>query len=95
MRLKLKPTDATAVVRDPRTKRALAAEGSWVKGSIFWQRRIVAGEVEVLETQDLASEKAADPDDAEELAPAPRTPTGLEPTTPLTTRGRMPLPGDD
>lgn len=100
MRLKLKPKDPNAIIRDPRTKRPLEANGSWVSDSSFWRRRIVGKEVEVIETREIEPTKAAEadePDAPETLPPTPTTttPTGLEPTTPLTTRGRLPLRGDD
>ncbi len=41
----LKPTDPDAIVRDPLTRRPLAAEGEEKPLSTYWRRRLKAGEV--------------------------------------------------
>lgn len=43
--MKMKPVDPAAVIRDPHTKRPLAAEGGDVPDTNFWTRRWLAGEV--------------------------------------------------
>lgn len=91
MRLKLKPKDPAAVMRDPHTKRALKPAGSWVKDSHFWQRRIAAKEVEVIETREVVPLGEADEAPA---APAPADQPRADHAT-HAKRGRQPLPGDD
>ena len=49
MSFRVKPVDPTAVIRDPHTFRQLAAEGDAVPDNSFWRRRVLAGEVIVLE----------------------------------------------
>lgn len=41
----VKPANAGAVIRDPRTKRQLSDKGGRVPDSVFWRRRLIAGEV--------------------------------------------------
>lgn len=43
--MKLKPVDPNAVIRDPHTKRVLPPEGAEVPDNVFWNRRLIAGEV--------------------------------------------------
>ena len=43
--MKVKPVDPNAVIRDPHTKRPLPAEGGEVPDNVFWNRRLIAGEV--------------------------------------------------
>lgn len=43
--MRVKPADPAAVIRDPHTKRPLPAEGGDVPESIFWTRRLAAGDV--------------------------------------------------
>jgi hypothetical protein len=69
--MRVKPAKPGNVIRDPRTRRPLPAEGATVPDTTFWQRRLDAGEVVLVEGPTS-------------------TPTGLEPLTPLTTRGTEP-----
>lgn len=69
--MKVKPADPNAVIRDPRTKRRLPAEGADVPDNNYWRRRLSAGEVVHVD----------------ETIAAPTAPTGREPVAPLTTRG--------
>lgn len=46
--MKVKPTKAGAMIRDPHTKRPLPAEGGNVPDNNFWRRRLLAGEVELV-----------------------------------------------
>lgn len=43
--MRVKPANPTAVIRDPHTKRVLPAEGGDVPDNSFWRRRLIAGEV--------------------------------------------------
>lgn len=47
--MKVKPVDPNAVIRDPHTKQPLPAEGGEVPDNSFWNRRLVAGEVVLLD----------------------------------------------
>lgn len=47
--MRVKPTNPAAIIRDPHTKRVLAAEGAEVPDSNFWIRRLNAGEVVLVE----------------------------------------------
>jgi hypothetical protein len=76
--MKVKPARAGDIIRDPRTKQQLPAEGGRVPDTSFWHRRLRDGDV-VLVEDEPAAPPAAEPAKA-------TTPTGLEPVTPLTTR---------
>ena len=44
--MRVKPVDPNAVIRDPHTRRPLPADGDNVPDdSVFWNRRLRAGEV--------------------------------------------------
>lgn len=43
--MKVKPADPAAKIRDPHTKRVLPAEGDDVPDNVFWNRRLIAGDV--------------------------------------------------
>lgn len=43
--MKVKPVDPTAIIRDPHTRIPLPAEGGEVSENSFWTRRLLAGEV--------------------------------------------------
>jgi hypothetical protein len=47
--MRIKPAVAGAVIRDPDTRRELPAEGGVVPDTSFWIRRLMAGEVVVVE----------------------------------------------
>lgn len=54
------PTQAGMVLRDPVSKRILPDEGAFVKKNSFWLKRIVSGEVKLVdkeETSDKGEEK--------------------------------------
>lgn len=54
------PKEKGMILRDPITKRVLPDEGAFVKASSFWWRRIVSGEVRLVdkaETSDKGEEK--------------------------------------
>lgn len=43
--MKVKPVDPNAVIRDPVTRLPLSADGGEVPDNVFWNRRLIAGEV--------------------------------------------------
>lgn len=47
--MKVRPVDPAAVIRDPRTKRALPPGGGDVPDSVFWIRRLRDGDVVLVE----------------------------------------------
>lgn len=66
--MKVKPIDPSAVIRDPRTLRALPAKGGPVPDDVFWNRRLIAEEVrhltkaeeaELAKEEELAAKEAA------------------------------------
>jgi len=60
--MRVRPTDPAAVIRDPKSKRILPAEGGKVPGTMFWKRRVRDGSVVV------------EPDEDEAPAPTGREP---------------------
>jgi hypothetical protein len=56
--MRVKPTVAGAVIRDPDTRRALPTEGGVVPDTSFWIRRLMAGEVVVVEEQPAPAKRA-------------------------------------
>ncbi len=49
MSFRVKPVDPNAVIRDPHTMRVLSPDGDDVPDNIFWRRRVLAGEVVIVE----------------------------------------------
>jgi Protein of unknown function (DUF2635) len=49
--MRAKPVDPDAVIRDPVTQRQLPAEGGEVPDTSFWRRRLLAGEIELVDEQ--------------------------------------------
>ncbi len=43
--MKVKPANPEAVIRDPHTRAVLPPEGGDVPDSVFWHRRLIAGEI--------------------------------------------------
>lgn len=60
--MRVKPTDSSAVIRDPHTLRPLPPEGGDVPDNLFWTRRLIAGEI-------VRIDDAAEPNGSEPLAP--------------------------
>lgn len=83
MRLFVKPVDPTAVIRDPRTKRALPAGGGPVPNDSFWQRRLRDGDVVRIADPTLGAPATAP---TAVITTNRVEPTGNEPIAPLTTR---------
>lgn len=75
LRIRHANPNAKLTLRDPHTQRTLPAEGGEVPDNVFWRRRLRDGDV-VLHA------------DEGPLPAEGGTPTGLEHTTPLTTRTR-------
>lgn len=48
-RLHIRPAFAGAVIRDPRSRRPLPESGAEVEASSYWRRRLVAGDVVLVE----------------------------------------------
>jgi len=48
-RIKIRPVVPGAVIRDPESRRVLPEEGAEVEETSFWTRRLLAGEVVVMQ----------------------------------------------
>jgi hypothetical protein len=62
-RQRIKPRDPSMTIRDPKTRRALPADGAEVKLTSFWVRRLRDGDVvpaPALAPKKAAPKKAAD-----------------------------------
>lgn len=51
------PKEPNQVLRDPITKKVLPDEGAFVKDCPFWWRRILSGEVKLVDKEENTSDK--------------------------------------
>ncbi len=52
----VRPSKEGIVIRDPRTKKKLPPEGARVPDTSFWRRRILSGEVILMEEENRADQ---------------------------------------